>query len=73
MKAGKVVFGVGNDNFWKVARRINAGETILPMIILSGAKKGPQIVIEGHTRATSYLLADNAPRTVRALFGTAES
>lgn len=69
VKAGRVVFEVGNDNFWEVARRIDAGETMRPIIILSDGERGPHTVIEGHTRATSYLLADHAPRTVHALFG----
>jgi len=72
VRSGKVVFDVPHDNFWKVAHRVDAREDIPPMIILSNSKGQPHIVIEGHVRATSYLLAEHPPKTLRALLGSVE-
>ena len=70
VQAGKLVFGVSNDNFWEIARRIDAGELVPPLIVLSAGLSGPHTLIEGHVRATSCLLAKHPRRTIKALFGT---
>lgn len=73
VRAGELVFGVSNDGFWEVARRIDTGHSIPPLIVLSGRVGGPHTLIESHVRATSYLLAKHPPVVIKALFGTVES
>jgi hypothetical protein len=70
VREGTVIFDVPNDRFWEVARTIDAGETLLPLIIFSVAGDGVCTLIEGHLRATGYLLAQRAPATVRAVHAT---
>jgi hypothetical protein len=66
---GTVIFEVPNDRFWEVARKIEAGETLSAIIIVSSVGESVCTLIEGHLRATGYLLAQRAPATVRALHG----
>jgi hypothetical protein len=69
--AGKTAFGVSNDGFWEIASQLEVGGTIPPIIAVAGAKGRPHTVIEGHVRATGYLLAKHRPDAMRALFGIA--
>jgi hypothetical protein len=70
VQAWKLVSGVSNDGFWEVARRIDAGELMPPLIVLSGGASGPHTLIEGHVRATSCLLAKHPRGAIKALFRT---
>jgi hypothetical protein len=67
VRNGTVIFEVPNDRFWEVASQIEAGETLLPLIIFSAVGDRVCTLIEGHLRATGYLLAQRVPATVRAL------
>jgi hypothetical protein len=66
---GTVIFEVPNDRFWEVARKFDAGDALAPIIIVSSVGDGACTLIEGHLRATGYLLAQRVPATVRALHG----
>lgn len=67
VKRGKVVFDVSNDHFFDIARAIEAGVQFAPIVILERGQ-GLEIV-EGHVRATGYLLADSPNRPLQAMVG----
>lgn len=70
---GKVVFQVPNDRFWSVAKAIETGEEFSPIVILKDSPDSSSRIVEGHLRATSYLLAKVAPKPLLATLGVARS
>lgn len=67
----KVVFDVPNDRFWSVAQAFENGEDFEPIIVLKDAADESPRIIEGHVRATAYLLAKRPTRQLRTMLGTA--
>lgn len=68
VKRGKVVFDVSNAHFFAIARAVEAGAQFAPIVAL---ERGENLeIVEGHARATGYLLADNATNTLQAIVGT---
>lgn len=68
VKRGKVVFDVSNAHFFDIAKAVETGAQFAPIIVLE-REQGPEI-IEGHARATGYLLADNVTKPLQAVIGT---
>jgi hypothetical protein len=67
VRDGNTVFDVSNDTFWDIAHRIDAREPLPPLIARTRDDEPSPLLIEGHKRATSYLLAKNPPPTVKVL------
>lgn len=68
VKRGKVVFDVSNAHFFAIAKAVEAGVRFAPIVVLE-REQGLEIV-EGHARATGYLLAENATNPLQAVIGT---
>ena len=68
VKRGTVVFDVSNAHFFAIAKAVEAGVRFAPIVILE-REQGLEIV-EGHARATGYLLAENATNPLQAVIGT---
>lgn len=66
---GKVVFDVPNDRFWAVAQAVEAGGALPPIIVVSGPGDTPGEILEGHVRATGYVLARQTVRPLTAVWG----
>lgn len=67
VRRGKTAFDVSNDNFFSIAQAAEAGVQFPPLIVLE--KKQMFEIIEGHARATGYLLANFPTKPLRALIG----
>lgn len=73
IRAGKVVFGVSNENFIKAAEAVRAGHQF-PTLILVGTDKGSLVALEGHLRLTAYALAwDEVPDAMKVIIGTSRN
>lgn len=66
---GKIVFGVTHDRFFSVAKAVEAGQPLPPIIAIADSDKDKGEIIEGHLRATGYLLAGQSPQPLRAIWG----
>src|SRR5229473_1872620 len=56
IRRGIEAFHVGNGGFWYLADAL-CGGAVFPELILVGQRKGgPLVILEGHVRATAYLL-----------------
>ncbi len=74
IKAGRLVFNQSNEPFYKAAEAVRNGITFPHLILVT--KKGPEsaIILEGHLRATAYVLAfDQAPDEVPVILGVAKT
>ena len=71
VRAGATAFGVGNDLFLDVARDLERGHPVHPLILVGTGLTGPLTVLEGHARATALGLvrAEARPRAVPVLLG----
>ncbi|HSH31840.1 MAG TPA: hypothetical protein VK963_04215, partial [Candidatus Saccharimonadales bacterium] len=69
---GKVVFDVPNDRFYSVAKAVEAGQPLPPIILVSNSDKEPAEILEGHLRATGYALAKKVPYPLCAVIGTSK-
>jgi len=65
-----VVFDVSNDSFHSVVHAIEAGKKFEPIIILASNANEPQRILEGHVRATGFVLAINPAHNLNAFIGT---
>lgn len=68
IRAGLVVFDVPNDGFYSVAQAVEAGRDFPPIIIVE--QDGEQEIVEGHVRATGYVLATGTDKPLMAIVGT---
>lgn len=68
VKRGKVVFDVSNAHFFDIAKAVEAGTQFAPIVVLE-REQGLEIV-EGHARATGYLLANSPTESLRAIIGS---
>lgn len=69
VKAGKEIFGVSNESYWRLVSAIAKGVQLSPLIIL-GTSEDDLVVLEGHVRLTSYILAGAvAPREIPVIIG----
>ena len=67
--SGRMVFDVANDHFFSVAELVTAGQSMPPIIVVADQNDGAAEILEGHTRATGYLLADSARQPLPAIWG----
>ena len=67
---GKVVFDVSNDHFYSVAKEIESGKVFPPIILTTQDDDGFYEILEGHLRATSFLLAKETPTPLYAILGS---
>jgi hypothetical protein len=72
IRLGIEAFHVGNGGFWYLADALCVG-AVFPELILVGQREGaPLVVLEGHSRATAYLLRPECtPAAVPVLVGYA--
>jgi hypothetical protein len=68
IKQGKIVFNVNNGHFFDIANAAEAGVQFAPIVVLR--RKQSLEIIEGHARATGYLLASNHIKPMLALIGS---
>ncbi len=66
---GTVVFDVPNDRFFSVAQAVEAGMSLPPIIIVASVGNDAGDILEGHLRATGYLLANQTQQPLKALWG----
>jgi hypothetical protein len=69
IKNGKVVFDVPNDRFYSVAKDIKSGVDFLPIIVVSSDKNNQGEILEGHLRATGYVLSEKTHKPLKAIWG----
>jgi hypothetical protein len=56
--------------FLELAGQLRAGATLLPLIVVSAAEAGGDVVLEGHVRLTAFALAPEVlPAEVEVLRG----
>lgn len=67
---GKVVFDVPNDKFFSVAEAVENGLDFGPIVVVSSSNKQNNEIVEGHLRATGYVMAQKPIKPLRALIGT---
>lgn len=67
IRKDKIVFEVKNDYFWSIARAFENGVSFLPAIIVEN--EGDLEILEGHARATGYLLAGKPASNLSAIIG----
>lgn len=70
IEKGMVVFDVPNDNFYSVAENVVAGKTFPPIILIPSRKGGGYQILEGHVRATGYVLAEGSAKPLIGIIGT---
>ena len=72
IRRGIEAFHVGNGGFWYLADAL-CGGAVFPELILVGQRKGgPLVILEGHVRATAYLLRPEClPAALPVLIGYA--
>jgi hypothetical protein len=68
VKRDKVVFDVSNTHFFDIAKTIETGAQFAPIVVLK--REQSLEIVEGHARATGFLLADNATKPLQAIVGT---
>ncbi len=66
---GKIVFDVPNDRFYLVARDVESGVDFDPIIVVSKHNDNQGEILEGHLRATSYVLSRDTPKPLKAIWG----
>lgn len=67
---GKVVFDVPNDKFFSVAEAVDNGLGFGPIIVVLSSDKQEGELLEGHLRATGYVMAKQRSKPLRAIRGT---
>ncbi len=71
IRAGAAPFGVPSDAVLHLAQQIAAGTRLPPLILVTTRLGSPLVVLEGHLRLTSYMLArDHLPPELEVLVGT---
>lgn len=68
VKLGKVVFDLSNAHFFDIAKAVESGAQFAPIVVLE-KEQGLEIV-EGHARATGYLLAHTPTEQLQAIVGS---
>lgn len=70
IRAGHEAFGVSNQPFLTLARRLREGLVVPPLILVSADDGRTRVVLEGHARITGYALAPDAiPSAIAVLLG----
>lgn len=65
---GISVFDVDNEPFFLVAEKIDSGDELEPIIVL-GKDEGDLRIIEGHVRATAFVMVKSSKKSLKALVG----
>ena len=65
----KMVFDVPNDGFFSVAKGVEAGVSLPPIIVVSDQDEHQGEILEGHLRATGYVLARQTSKPLRVIWG----
>jgi len=68
IKKGIKIFDQSNDQFWQLSEKIKQGYQF-PTIILKSPLPGQLVLLEGHVRLTSYLLAFQKPKPIEVIIG----
>jgi hypothetical protein len=69
VRKGKVVFEVSNGGFFSIAKEVEAGKELPPIIVVSVADDAHGEILEGHRRATGYALASSPTQPLAAIWG----
>lgn len=67
IKLIKTVFDVSNKHFFDIAKAVEAGEQFSPIILIERSDRLE--IVEGHARATGYMLANKPNNPIQALIG----
>ncbi|MCL2547254.1 MAG: hypothetical protein FWE06_08730 [Oscillospiraceae bacterium] len=73
ISAGITVYGVSNDRAIEGAKRLREGNKFSPLIFLTNENEQCYIILEGHSRMTSYGLVPNLFQNVSVLLGYCDS
>ena len=73
IEKGKLVFDVPHDRFRSVAKAVEAGVALPPIILVQSTHDDSLEILEGHLRATGYALAKQAITPLIAIIGKAKS
>ena len=68
IEEGKSVYGVSNEGYWSALESIKNGD-VIPPIIIKSVGLGKYELIEGHLRATSYMLLNSGSTIITAIAG----
>ena len=66
---GLVVYNEPNNRFYSVAENIEIGKEVPPIIVVSNNDEKQGEILEGHLRATGYVLASTDKRPLTAVWG----
>lgn len=66
----KVVFDVSNEKFFSVVKNLEDGLDFGPIIVVLNSDKEDSEILEGHLRATGYVMAQQPIKPLRAVMGT---
>ena len=66
---GRVVFDVPNDRFFSVAKDVENGTSLPPIVVVSNHDDNQGEILEGHLRATGFTLAKVAKSPLTAIWG----
>lgn len=69
VRSGRTSSGESARGFWNIARKLDRGERLPEMIIVANGRRGPFIVLEGHTRLTALMLARRPPKRIEVIIG----
>jgi len=72
IKKGVEVSNESNEQFWKLAKYINNGGKFTEIILICHNTE-ELVLLEGHVRLTSYLLAKNKPGSLEVIIGYPKS
>jgi len=67
--SGKMIYDLSNDDFISGAELIKSGHKFPPLIFLTDENEERYIILEGHSRMTSYGLVPDLFRNISVLLG----
>jgi hypothetical protein len=71
--SGKLIYDLPNDDFIKGAELIKSGHRFPPLIFLTDKTEQRYVILEGHSRMTSYGLVPELFQNVSVLLGYCEA
>lgn len=69
IESGRIVFDVSNDDFHMIAAAVNSGTELPPIIVIAKDSNVTGKIIEGHLRATGYVLSHSPSALLKVLWG----
>ena len=69
IRKGKEVSEESNQPFLDIAAKIESGKDFPEIILVAEDEDATPVILEGHLRATAYVLARKKPKTIKAILG----